>query len=60
MKKWAVLCIVVLAAALGPQAALATNGMNMIGTGPVSTAMGGADVAVPAGCTFHPAVAPAT
>ncbi|MCB2188356.1 MAG: TonB-dependent receptor [Deltaproteobacteria bacterium] len=33
-----------------PQA-WATNGMNMIGTGAVSSGMGGADVAVPAGCT---------
>jgi long-chain fatty acid transport protein len=31
--------------------AQATNGMNMIGTGAVSSGMGGADVAVPAGCT---------
>jgi long-chain fatty acid transport protein len=34
-----------------PLTALATNGMNMIGTGAVSAGMGGADVAVPAGCT---------
>ncbi len=34
-----------------PSAALATNGMNMIGTGAVASGMGGADVAVPAGCT---------
>jgi long-chain fatty acid transport protein len=34
-----------------PVAGLATNGMNMIGTGAVSSGMGGADVAVPAGCT---------
>ncbi len=34
-----------------PLTALATNGMNMIGTGAVSAGMGGADAAVPAGCT---------
>ncbi|KMY65781.1 hypothetical protein AAU61_20330 [Desulfocarbo indianensis] len=34
-----------------PAAALATNGMNMIGTGAVASGMGGADAAVPAGCT---------
>ncbi|MCF8041804.1 MAG: outer membrane protein transport protein [Desulfarculaceae bacterium] len=34
-----------------PAWAWATNGMNMIGTGAVSSGMGGADVAVPAGCT---------
>ncbi len=34
-----------------PGAALATNGMNMIGTGAVASGMGGADAAVPAGCT---------
>ncbi len=44
----ALLAAFVLAA---PGAALATNGMNMIGTGAVSSGMGGADVAVPAGCT---------
>lgn len=44
----AAICAFVLAM---PGAALATNGMNMIGTGAVSSGMGGADVAVPAGCT---------
>ncbi|MDD2321532.1 MAG: outer membrane protein transport protein [Geobacteraceae bacterium] len=34
-----------------PLTGWATNGMNMIGTGAVSAGMGGADVAVPAGCT---------
>jgi long-chain fatty acid transport protein len=34
-----------------PLTGWATNGMNMIGTGAVSIGMGGADVAVPAGCT---------
>lgn len=34
-----------------PGAAWATNGMNMIGTGAISSGMGGADAAVPAGCT---------
>ena len=34
-----------------PLGAWATNGMNTIGTGAVSMGMGGADVAVPAGCT---------
>lgn len=34
-----------------PCLGLASNGMNMIGTGAVSSGMGGADAAVPAGCT---------
>ncbi len=34
-----------------PLTGWATNGMNMIGTGAVSAGMGGADVAVPSGCT---------
>jgi long-chain fatty acid transport protein len=34
-----------------PLTGWATNGMNTIGTGAVSAGMGGADVAVPAGCT---------
>lgn len=34
-----------------PMTGWATNGMNMIGTGAVSAGMGGADVAVPSGCT---------
>jgi long-chain fatty acid transport protein len=34
-----------------PLTGWATNGMNTIGTGAVSAGMGGADVAVPSGCT---------
>jgi long-chain fatty acid transport protein len=43
--------IVVTVMFLTPLTGWATNGMNMIGTGAVSAGMGGADVAVPAGCT---------
>jgi long-chain fatty acid transport protein len=43
--------IVVTMMFLTPLTVWATNGMNMIGTGAVSAGMGGADVAVPAGCT---------
>jgi long-chain fatty acid transport protein len=46
---WAALAAAVLAG--WPAGALATNGMNMIGTGAVASGMGGADAAVPAGCT---------
>ncbi len=44
---WAAAAVMFLAST----SAWATNGMNMIGTGAVSSGMGGADVAVPAGCT---------
>ena len=51
MKKFFHLGLVCLAGLGVATAAQATNGMNMIGTGAVSSGMGGADVAVPAGCT---------
>ncbi len=51
MKRVAIFLVAALAAIVMPAAAWATNGMNMIGTGAVSSGMGGADVAVPAGCT---------
>jgi long-chain fatty acid transport protein len=52
MKKGAIPgLIVVTLVFLTPLTGWATNGMNMIGTGAVSAGMGGADVAVPAGCT---------
>lgn len=43
--------IVVTLICFTPLTGWATNGMNIIGTGAVSAGMGGADVAVPAGCT---------
>jgi long-chain fatty acid transport protein len=52
MKKWFIPGLIVVGSMFfTPLTALATNGMNMIGTGAVSAGMGGADVAVPAGCT---------
>lgn len=43
--------VVVTVVFLAPLTSWATNGMNMIGTGAVSAGMGGADAAVPSGCT---------
>lgn len=52
MKKRVIPGLIVVALMLfTPLTGWATNGMNMIGTGAVSAGMGGADVAVPAGCT---------
>ena len=52
MKRNKVVCWAFLMLVLAwPGVARATNGMNMIGTGAVSSGMAGADVAVPAGCT---------
>ena len=42
-----VLCIIGIIGLLGPNQALATNGDNLIGVGPISRAMGGVGIASP-------------
>lgn len=50
MKKFVCLVFVLGLVAALPGVSHATNGMNMIGIGAVSSGMGGADTAVPSGC----------
>ncbi len=47
MSKWFGVFAVILAAVLAPVGAMATNGDNLIGVGPISRAMGGVGIAAP-------------
>jgi long-chain fatty acid transport protein len=47
MSRWIGVCVALLAGILLPMTAMATNGDNLIGVGPISRAMGGVGIAAP-------------